>query len=123
MTDEMLALARANAAAAGAKDVEFVEGYLEQVPLGDESVGCVAGALTERDFRLALERSGLDRIDIRETHRVREHATAATIRAQQPGPACCGPAAIAGCCDPPGKEDCCGAPKAEGPPATCGCTG
>src|ERR671910_822854 len=35
MTDEMLELARRNAADAGADNVEFLKGYLEDVPLGD----------------------------------------------------------------------------------------
>jgi arsenite methyltransferase len=38
MTDEMLALARANAAKAGATNVEFVKGTIEAVPLPDASV-------------------------------------------------------------------------------------
>jgi SAM-dependent methyltransferase len=41
MTDEMLELARANAAQAGVENVEFVKGYLEDMPLGDESVDVV----------------------------------------------------------------------------------
>ncbi|HWF51719.1 MAG TPA: arsenite methyltransferase [Solirubrobacteraceae bacterium] len=41
MTDEMLALARANAAQAGVKNVEFVKGFLEDVPLPDASVDVV----------------------------------------------------------------------------------
>ena len=41
MTDEMLALARANAAAAGVENVEFVKGYLEDIPLPDASVDVV----------------------------------------------------------------------------------
>jgi len=41
MTDEMLALARANAAAAGVANAEFVKGYLEEVPLPDASVDVV----------------------------------------------------------------------------------
>ena len=35
MTDEMLELARRNAAQAGLKNVEFVKGYLEDMPLDD----------------------------------------------------------------------------------------
>ena len=35
MTDEMLELARANAAEAGVENVEFVKGYLEDMPLAD----------------------------------------------------------------------------------------
>ena len=41
MTDEMLALARANAAAAGVENVEFLKGYLEAIPLPDHSVDVV----------------------------------------------------------------------------------
>ena len=41
MTDEMLALARANAAAAGVDNVEFVKGYIEDIPLADGSVDVV----------------------------------------------------------------------------------
>ena len=41
MTDEMLALARANAAEAGVGNVEFVRGYLEEIPLPDASVDVV----------------------------------------------------------------------------------
>ena len=41
MTDEMLALARANAAQAGVENAEFVKGYLEEIPLPDASVDVV----------------------------------------------------------------------------------
>ena len=41
MTDEMLELARRNAAEAGVDNVEFLKGYIEQVPLPDESVDVV----------------------------------------------------------------------------------
>jgi arsenite methyltransferase len=139
MTDEMLELARRNAAEAGVENVEFVKGFLEDMPLADETVdviisncvinlsgdkprvlreaarvlrpggrfavsdviadpeldeqtrsdvsawtGCVAGALTEREFRAALHDAGLEGIEIRETHRVHEHAGAAIIRAHKP---------------------------------------
>ena len=139
MTDEMLELARANAADAGVENVEFLKGYLEDMPLKAASVdvvisncvinlsgdkpqvlreasrvlrpggrfavsdviadedmdeatradmsawtGCVAGALTEREFRSALESAGFEEIEIRETHRVHEHAAAAIIRARRP---------------------------------------
>jgi arsenite methyltransferase len=139
MTDEMIELARANAAAAGVENVEFVKGYLEELPLEDSSVdvvisncvinlsadkgrvireaarvlrpggrfavsdviadedmdeatradmaawtGCVAGALTEHEFRDVLSAAGFAEIEIRETHRVHEHAAAAIIRARRP---------------------------------------
>jgi ubiquinone/menaquinone biosynthesis C-methylase UbiE len=45
--------------------------------------GCVAGALTEQEFRDTLQRAGFDAIEIRETHRVHEHAAAAIIRARK----------------------------------------
>ncbi|HEX6652106.1 MAG TPA: arsenite methyltransferase [Thermoleophilaceae bacterium] len=41
MTEEMLELARANAAAAGVENVEFLKGYIEDIPLPDESVDVV----------------------------------------------------------------------------------
>jgi arsenite methyltransferase len=41
MTDEMLDLARRNAAEAGVDNVEFVKGYLEEMPLEDQSVDVV----------------------------------------------------------------------------------
>jgi len=139
MTDEMLELARANAAEAGVENVEFIKGYLEDMPLADGTVdvvisncvinlsgdkpqvfreaarvlrpggrfavsdviadpdmdeqtradmaawiGCVAGALTESEFRAALQDAGLADVEIRETHRVHEHAGAAIIRARKP---------------------------------------
>ncbi len=175
MTDEMLALARVNAARAGVENVEFVKGYLEQLPLADASVdvvisncvinlsgdkarvireaarvlrpggrlavsdviadaamdeatradmaawtGCVAGALTDPEFRAALEAAGFTDVDIRETHRVHEHAASAIIRARKPAPsACCDSTALATCCDPGAKDDCCGSAA---PPASCACS-
>ena len=41
MTDEMLELARANAADAGVRNVEFVKAYIEEIPLADGSVDVV----------------------------------------------------------------------------------
>jgi arsenite methyltransferase len=41
MTDEMLELARVNAAKAGATNVEFLKGQIERVPLSDASVDVV----------------------------------------------------------------------------------
>jgi SAM-dependent methyltransferase len=41
MTDDMLALARANAARAGAANVEFLKGEIEAVPLSDAAVNVV----------------------------------------------------------------------------------
>jgi arsenite methyltransferase len=139
MTDEMLELARSNTAQAGVTNVEFVKGYIENIPLPDASVdvivsncvvnlsgdkpkvlaeavrvlkpggrfavsdviadpdmddgtradmaaytGCIAGALTEHEFRAGLTAAGFTDIEIRETHRVHEHAGAAIIRARKP---------------------------------------
>jgi arsenite methyltransferase len=141
MTDEMLELARVNAAEAGVENVEFVKGYLEDMPLDDESIdvvisncvinlsgdkpqvireaarvlrpggrfavsdviadpdmdeptradmaawtGCIAGALTEDEFRGALASAGFGDIEITETHRVHEHAGSAIIRARKLSP-------------------------------------
>jgi len=41
MTDEMLDLARANAVRAGASNVEFVKGHIEDIPLPDTAVDVV----------------------------------------------------------------------------------
>ncbi|HET8950311.1 MAG TPA: arsenite methyltransferase [Solirubrobacteraceae bacterium] len=142
MTDEMLELARANAAEAGVANVEFLKGYLEDIPLADASVdvvisncvinlagdkqrvlteaarvlrpggrfavsdviadegmdeatradmaaftGCIAGALTEAEFRAALSAAGLTDVEIRETHRVHDQASSAIVRARKPGAA------------------------------------
>lgn len=46
--------------------------------------GCIAGALTRAEFEQALTDAGLEHIEIRETHRVHTHASAAIIRAQKP---------------------------------------
>jgi arsenite methyltransferase len=46
--------------------------------------GCIAGALTETEFRQALAAAGLEAIEITATHQVHEHAVAAIIRARKP---------------------------------------
>ena len=46
--------------------------------------GCIAGALTEAEFAGALTAAGLVDVEIRETHRVHEHAASAIIRARKP---------------------------------------
>ena len=53
MTDEMLALARANAATAGVENADFVKGYIEEIPLPDASVdvvisNCVINLATDK---------------------------------------------------------------------------
>ena len=174
MTDEMLDLARENARRAGAGNVEFVKGQIEQIPLGNASVdvvisncvinlssdkaavlreaarvlrpggrlavsdviadpemddatradmrqwtGCVAGALTREEFERALTDAGLVDVEIRETHRVHEHAAAAIVRATKPSDACCSTVALETCCEPAAKSECCGGETA---PKTCGCS-
>ena len=57
MTDEMLALANANKAKAGATNVEFLRGTIEQIPLPDESVdvvisNCVINLSSDKDKTL-----------------------------------------------------------------------
>jgi arsenite methyltransferase len=139
MTEEMLALARRNAADAGVENAEFLAGYIEDMPLPDASVdvvisncvinlsadkakvigevarvlrpggrfavsdviadpdmdaatradmaawtGCVAGALTREEFEETLTGAGLTDVEIRETHRVHEHAASAIVRARKP---------------------------------------
>ena len=44
--------------------------------------GCIAGALTEADFRRELEAAGFTDVEIRETHRVHDHAGSAIVRAR-----------------------------------------
>jgi arsenite methyltransferase len=139
MTEEMIDLARANAADAGVTNVEFLKGYIEDIPLADDSAdvvisncvinlsgdkaavireaarilrpggrfavsdviadpdmddatrtdmrqwtGCIAGALTRDEFEHALRAAGLEGIELRENHRVHEHAASAIIRARKP---------------------------------------
>jgi len=139
MTDEMLELARANAAEAGVENVEFVKGYIEDIPLAEGSVdvivsncvlnlsgdkpkvlaeaarvlkpggrfavsdviagpdmddatradmaaytGCIAGAMTQEEFRSGLAAAGFVDVEIRETHKVHEQASSAIIRARKP---------------------------------------
>ena len=46
--------------------------------------GCIAGALTNDDFVRELETAGFVDVELRETHRVHEHAGSAIIRARLP---------------------------------------
>jgi arsenite methyltransferase len=53
MTDEMLDLARRNAAASDVTNVEFLKGYIEEIPLGDATVdviisNCVINLSTDK---------------------------------------------------------------------------
>jgi SAM-dependent methyltransferase len=139
MTDEMLELAQRNAAEAGAANVQFIKGHIEDIPLPADAVdvvisncvinlsgdkpqvlretarvlkpggrfavsdvvadedmdeatradmaawtGCIAGALTRDEYASHLRDAGLVDVEIRETHRVHEHAASAIIRARKP---------------------------------------
>jgi arsenite methyltransferase len=58
MTDEMLTLARANAAKAGAENVKFLKGEIEDLPLADDAVdvvisNCVINLSTDKAAVLA----------------------------------------------------------------------
>jgi arsenite methyltransferase len=44
--------------------------------------GCIAGALTEDEFRSDLEAAGFEHVEVRETHRVHDQAGSAIIRAR-----------------------------------------
>ncbi len=50
----------------------------------EQWTGCIAGALTEEDFRSRLAAAGFERIEIVETHRVHDHAGSAIVRATKP---------------------------------------
>lgn len=139
MTDEMLTLARRNAAEAGAANVEFRKGTIEALPLDDASVdvvisncvinlasdkpavfreiarvlkpggrmgvsdvvaddlltaeqraergsyvGCIAGALSFREFRQGLEQVGLTDVKLVPTHQIVEGMHSAIVRAMKP---------------------------------------
>jgi arsenite methyltransferase len=147
MTDEMLALARENQKKSGLKNVEFLKGEIEQIPLPDNSVdviisncvinlsadkdrvlreafrvlkpggrfaisdvvvrgevpaevrrnlelwvGCVAGALEDREYREKLAAAGFGEIDLEPTRiyrieEAREFLSAAEIDIETVAPA------------------------------------
>jgi arsenite methyltransferase len=139
MTDEMLELARRNAAEAGAANVEFRKGTIERLPVDDATVdvvisncvinlasdkravfaeiarvlkpggrvgvtdivaddlltpeqrsergsyvGCIAGALSFREFRAGLRDVGLTDVEVVPTHQVAEGMHSAIVRATRP---------------------------------------
>ena len=136
MTDEMLELAQRNAAEAGATNVEFLKGEIEQIPLPDASVdviisncvinlavdkpsvfremhrvlrpggrigvsdvvaddhlspaqraergsyvGCIAGALSEQEYRDGLAAAGFIDVEVTFTHEVADGFHGAIVRA------------------------------------------
>ena len=139
MTDEMLALAQRNAAKARARNVHFLKGLIEAIPLPAESVdvvisncvvnlstdkpavygeiqrvlrpggrfgitdivaedrlspedraergshvGCIAGALSEKEYREGLTGAGLVDVEVERTHRVADGMHGAIVRARKP---------------------------------------
>ncbi|MGD9734903.1 MAG: arsenite methyltransferase [Solirubrobacterales bacterium] len=50
----------------------------------EKFTGCIAGALTRREFERALAAAGLEEIEIKETHRVHDKAASAIVRARKP---------------------------------------
>jgi hypothetical protein len=48
---------------------------------------CIAGALTEAEFRSILTAAGFQQIEIEPTHQVHEHASSAIIRSRKPATA------------------------------------
>jgi SAM-dependent methyltransferase len=177
MTDEMLALARSNAVKAGATNVEFLKGTIEEVPLPDGAVdvvisncvvnlsvdkpavlremfrvlapggrigisdvvaeddlsaaeraergsyvGCIAGALSRREYLDGLAAVGFTDAEVTFTHEAAPGMHGAIVRATRPvestAPSCCSHAEQATCCSPDAKSSCCG----DGPDSgTCGC--
>ena len=154
MTDEMLALARKNAAEAGVANVHFLKGVIEAVPLPAESVdvvisncvinlstnkaavlteiarvlkpggrvgvsdvvaeddltpeqraargsyvGCIAGALSRREYTAGLEAAGFEDVTVEFTHEVAEGMHGAIVKGvKKRGLPAIQPAAQAGCC-------------------------
>jgi arsenite methyltransferase len=50
----------------------------------EQWTGCVAGALTEEQFRWGLGAAGFTDVEVRETHRVHDQAGSAIVRATKP---------------------------------------
>jgi arsenite methyltransferase len=159
MTDEMLALARKNAADAGVRNVHFLKGVIEQIPLPADSVdlvisncvinlsvdkpavlteiarvlkpggrigisdvvaedhltpeeraergsyvGCIAGALSKREYEAGLEAAGFEQVSVEFTHEVADGMHGAIVKAvktreaENKGLPVIQPAAAAGCC-------------------------
>jgi arsenite methyltransferase len=50
----------------------------------EQWTGCIAGALTDADFKRELEAAGFEGVELVETHRVHDQAYSAIVRAQLP---------------------------------------
>ena len=50
----------------------------------EQWTGCIAGALTDADFKRELEAAGFEEVEMKETHRVHDQADSAIIRARVP---------------------------------------
>ena len=84
--------------------------------------GCIAGALTRDEFEASLAAAGLVDVEIRETHRVHEHAASAIVRARKPAAeGCCDATELESCCQPEAKSSCCGTAEPTAATSTCGC--
>ena len=46
--------------------------------------GCIAGALTDEEFRQELAAAGFEEVVVEETHRVHDHAASAIVKARKP---------------------------------------
>jgi SAM-dependent methyltransferase len=46
--------------------------------------GCIAGALTDEEFRQELAAAGFEDVEVEETHRVHDHAASAVVKARKP---------------------------------------
>ena len=138
MTDEMLDIARGNASEAGARNVEFIKGYIEDIPLPEAAVdviisncvinlsvdkaavfasmhrvlkpggrigisdivaddaltpderaergswvGCIAGALSYKEYQDGLVAAGFDDITLTKTHEATSGMDSVIIRARK----------------------------------------
>ena len=173
MTDEMLDLARTNAAKAGATNVEFRKGIIEELPLPGgvidvvisncvinlstdkpsvlaemfrvlkpggrigisdvvaedqltpqmraergTYVGCIAGALSRKEYLEGLAAAGFVEANVRFTHEAAPGMHSAIVQAVKPMH-CCTTDEQASCCEPDAKSTCCS--ETGSAAGSCGC--